>query len=165
MSGYREAGGEGEELSWHRLVMETRHKPGTECCSTRLSSGRRSGRGLRIPRPGPLFANKCILLVLTNASLGPWCGPAGGQPVELPPSTPLLGAPGQLLLGSDGELVSFSSPTPNPAASLGLWGGGCPLWQAGSGLHTLPSPRHSCSPCAADREFTFILVTGLFSFS
>lgn len=98
----------------------------------------------------------------------PWVPGVGQQVVNqssCPPSSPLLGAPGQLLLGSDGEHVSFSSPTPNPAASLGLWGGGCPLWQAGSGLHTLPSPRHSCSPCAADREFTFILVTGLFSFS
>lgn len=96
---------------------------------------------------------ECILLVLTNASLGFW--PACCQATELPPPHAWLG-----ILGSC-SLPGVGSAWPPPASSgwvpgekAAHHGGQTPE------LHSL-SREHSYSPCAADREFTFIPVTGV----
>lgn len=91
-----------------------------------------------------------------SGALGP------GQQVVKQLSCPYIqsGLPGGCSLVGTGEGMTLLLPP-----CLGPWRGGCPLWQADSAVRSPRLTEHSYFPCAADREFTFILVTGLFSFS
>lgn len=99
--------------------------------------------------------------VLTNIYLGPWdpgAEPAGCQAAELPLHS--VGAPGTAAPWQGWESAW-------PASCLPAWVPGEEAAHRGRQT-AVRSPRlteHSYFPCAADREFTFILVTGLFSFS
>lgn len=113
--------------------------------------------------PGPgLVSISVYCWGLQMSTWGPGAWPAGCQPSELPPTyrCSILGwdswasAPWQAW---ESAQPSFCLPTRVPGEEATHCSGQTAL--------TLRLTEHSYFPCAADREFTFILVTGLFSLS
>lgn len=106
----------------------------------------RFGRG-----PGPVSAD-IGRRARTNAHLGLWC-PAG----RLPRSC--RGSRGGHSRAGMGERMALLPPPARVPGEEAAQRGGR------TAARSLRLVERSYFPCAADREFTFILVTGLFSFS
>lgn len=131
-----------EHTAWHR-VSTSRDEQGR----TDVAPG------------GWVGVHECILLGAYGHLPG---SPVLGQQVVKQLSCPsyVEGVLGGCSLAAMGEGMALLPPL-----WLGPWRGGCPPRRADSAAHSPCLPEHSYFPCAAGRDFTFILVTGLFSFS